>query len=306
MVIPARKVATMKVLIAVDSSPSSERVVEEAAARPWPAGTTFSVVHVVDVQRFARLPALIEDAKREGTRTVNAAVEKLCRAGHAASSEVIVGFPRRAICDYAKESHAELLMVGSHGHDAIGRFIIGSVAQAILRIAPCSVEIVRPGTNGPHSAHPLKILLATDGSDCSVGAIHSIAKRPWPEGSVVKIVSVEELLVFESQMAASSLAAPYPASLIEELAQAAHDRSSSAVQTAKEILFRAGLKAVSDSSAPIGEPRGVILDTADSWQADMIVLGSHGRRGMDRLLLGSVSEAVAVHAHCSVEVIRST
>lgn len=52
----------MKALVAVDSSPSSERVLEQAVARPWPAGTSFSIANVVDVQRFARLPALIEDA----------------------------------------------------------------------------------------------------------------------------------------------------------------------------------------------------------------------------------------------------
>ena len=53
------KADTMKVLIAIDSSPSSSQVLEEAVARPWPAGTSFSIVIVVDVQRFARLPALI-------------------------------------------------------------------------------------------------------------------------------------------------------------------------------------------------------------------------------------------------------
>jgi len=295
----------MKVLIAVDSSPSSERLVEEAAARPWPAGTNFSVVNVVDIQRWARLPALIADAKQEGQRTVNAGVEKLSRSGHAALQEVIMGFPRRAISEYAKEWHADLIMVGSHGHSAIGRFLLGSVAQAILRTAPCSVEIVRGATSGPVSSHPMKILLATDGSDCSVGAVHSVANRPWPDGTVIRVMSVQELMVLQNQLAASSLSAVYPASLLEELMQDAHDRASSAAEVAKGILLRAGVNAVSDPSAPIGEPRGVILDTAKSWPADMIVLGSHGRRGVDRLLMGSVSEAVAVHAHCSVEVIRA-
>jgi nucleotide-binding universal stress UspA family protein len=54
----------------------------------------------------------------------------------------------------------------------------------------------------------------------------------------------------------------------------------------------------------LGEPCGVILDTAKKWGADLIVLGSHGRRGLDRFLLGSVSEAVAIHAACSVQVVR--
>jgi nucleotide-binding universal stress UspA family protein len=294
----------MKVLIAVDSSKSSERMLEEAAARPWPADTTFSVVNVVDILRFARLPALIEDAKREGDRTVKAGVEKLSLLGHKAVAEVVMGFPRTRISEYAKESHADLILAGSHGHNAIGRFLLGSVAQGILRTAPCSVEIVRPGSSGRPSSHPLRILLATDGSECSVVATHSIANRPWPTGTVIKVLTVEELMVFENQMTASSLSSVYPASLIEELMQDARDRAGSAVEMAMAILLRAGMKAVSDPVPPVGEPRGVILDTAKSWQSDMIVLGSHGRRGLDRFLMGSVSETVAVHAHCSVEVIR--
>jgi nucleotide-binding universal stress UspA family protein len=53
-----------------------------------------------------------------------------------------------------------------------------------------------------------------------------------------------------------------------------------------------------------GDPKAVILDEAGQWGADLIVVGSHGWRGIDRLMMGSVSESVAMHAHCSVEVIR--
>lgn len=295
----------MKVLIAIDCSPASERVLDEAAAHPWPEGTIFTVVNVVDFQRFARFPVLIEDAKREADRLVKAGTEKLVRSGHKTLSEVIMGFPRRAISEYAKEWHADLIMAGSHGHSAIGRFLLGSVAQGILRTAPCSIEIVRSASGGPApSSHPMKILLATDGSDCSVGAAHSVASRPWPDGTVFKVLSVEELIVPDGQMAASSLSAIYPASLLEELMTQAHDRASSAFETAREILQRAGMKVLDDHAIPVGEPRAVILDTAKTWAANLIVLGYHGRRGLDRFLLGSVSEAVAIHAQCSVEVIR--
>ena len=295
----------MKVLIAIDFSPASERVLDEAAARPWPQGTLFSVVHVVDVQGFARFPPLLEDAKREGDRLVKAGTEKLSRTGHKAVSEVIMGFPRRAICEYAKEWHAELIMAGSHGHSAIGRFLLGSVAQAVLRTAPCSMEVVRSPSGGPApSSHPMKILVATDGSDCSVEALQSVAKRPWPDGSVFKVLSVDELIVLDGQIAGYPLASVYPQSLLEELTTQARDRATSAVKTAREILERAGMKVLDDHTMPLGEPRAVILDTAKDWGADLIVMGSHGRRGMDRFLLGSVSEAVAIHAQCSVEVIR--
>jgi nucleotide-binding universal stress UspA family protein len=167
-------------LIAVDSSLPSKGVLEEVAARPWPGGTSFSVVNVVDIQRFARIPSLIEDAKVEGHRIVTAGVEKLSSSGYAALAEVVTGFPRTAISECAKEWRADLILAGSHGHNAVGRFLLGSVAAGILRTAPCSVEIVRPGPNGPVSRHPMKVLLATDGSECSVAAAKSLANRPWP------------------------------------------------------------------------------------------------------------------------------
>lgn len=295
----------MKVVIAIDCSPVSERVLQEAAARPWPGDTIFSIVNVVDVEGFARFPVLIEDAKREADLLVKTGIEKLSHAGQKAVPEVILGFPRRAISEYAKEWKADLILAGSHGRSAIGRFLLGSVAQGILRTARCSVEIIRRKAGALASGHPMKILLATDGSDCSVAAVHSVASRPWPAGSVIRVLSVEELVVADNYATASSLSAIYPARLVEELIQGAHDRASSAVQTAKQILGRAGLNVVNDSSTPFGEPRSVILDTAKSWGADLIVLGSHGRRGLDRLLLGSVSESVAIHADCSVEVVRA-
>lgn len=197
-------------------------------------------------------------------------------------------------------------MAGSHGHSAIGRFLLGSVAQGILRTTPCSVEIVRlPSGQKVPCSHPMKILLATDGSECSILAARSIAVRPWPEGTVFKVMSVEELVVvLDGQVAGYTLFPIYPASLLEELTTQARDRASSGKEAAKKVLCRAGLNVQNDQAMPLGEPRTAILDAAKTWGADLIVLGSHGRRGLDRFLLGSVSEAVATHAHCSVEVIR--
>jgi nucleotide-binding universal stress UspA family protein len=259
----------------------------------------------VDVQGFARWPALIEDAQREANRLVNAGAERLSRTAQKIQSEVIIGFPRRAITEYAKEWHASLIMAGSHGHSAIARFLLGSVAQAILRTAPCSMEIVRSARGGPvPSSHPMKILLATDGSDCSVEAVHSVARRPWPDGTVFKLLSVEEMNILEGQVAGYPLSSVYPASLLDELTTQARERARSALQIAKEILQRAGKKVLDDGASPLGEARSVILDTAKSWGAHLIVLGSHGRAGLDRFLMGSVAEGVAVHAHCSVAVMR--
>ena len=227
--------------------------------------------------------------------------KKISGAGYEAFPKTSPGHPRSDIACFAKEWGADLILVGSHGHGAVGRFLLGSVAQAVLRTAPCSVEIVR---TAPTASSPRKILLATDGSDCSVGAAHAVASQLWPQGSVFKVLSVEELVAVGNQMEAASLSAIYPASLLEELTTQARDRARSAVETAKDILTGAGLTLDSGDSIPLGEPRNAILDAAKDWGADLIVLGSHGRRGLDRFLLGSVSEAVAIHAACSVQVVR--
>ena len=291
----------MKVLVAVDNSPSFETILAAVVNRSWPARTTFCVLNVVNLQRFERLPALIEDATREGERLVEEGAKRISGAGYEAFPKTSPGHPRSDISCFAKEWGADSILVGSHGHGAVGRFLLGSVAQGVLRTAPCSVEIVRTVTK---ASSPRKVLLATDGSDCSLGAAHAVAAQVWPQGSIFKVLSVEELMTVNNQVEAASLSAVYPASLLEELTTQARDQARSAVQTAKDILTGAGLALDAGTSIPLGDPRGVILDTAKEWGADLIVLGSHGRRGLDRFLLGSVSEAVAIHAACSVQVIR--
>jgi nucleotide-binding universal stress UspA family protein len=295
----------MKVLIAIDSSPASQRVLEEVAARPWPSNTAFCIVSAVEVGRFSELPALVADAQGECEQIVKAGAVKLLCAKQTARTQVLMGSPRRVVSAYAQDWGADLIVAGSHGHSAVGRFFLGSVAQGILRTASCSVEIVRyPAGERAPSCHPMKILLATDGSEYSVAAERSVVSRPWPVGTVFKILSVEELVPMPIPVEVSSLAAIYPASLLEELLTAARARAVAASEGARKMLTQAGFTVLAQNSNPSGDPRSVILETAKTWQADLIVLGSHGRFGLDRFLMGSVAESVAVHAHCSVVVVR--
>jgi nucleotide-binding universal stress UspA family protein len=77
------------------------------------------------------------------------------------------------------------------------------------------------------------------------------------------------------------------------------------VDDATEVLRRSGNNFEITGDIVEGSPKRAILDEAEAWVADLIVVGSHGRRGLDRFLLGSVSQAVALHAHCSVEIVRA-
>jgi len=292
----------MKVLVAIDSSGASQYVIAEAVSRPWPSGTVLCVQSVVDLWNWTGPPDLIEDAKGEAKTLVMAATSELSRSGHEVVSELEAGLPKKAIPEYARQWGADLIMVGSHRSNTLTRFLLGSVAHAVLRAAPCSVEIVRPSPRGvPASSRGMKILVGTDGSDCSEKATHAVAHRPWPAETLVRVISVREPIFPESEMPPMA----YDPVLMDEVRQRERRRAEDALARARQILSAAGLKLCDSSETLLGDPRAILLDEAKSWGAELVMLGSHGLRGFDRVLLGSVSEAVAMHAHCSVEVIRS-
>lgn len=290
----------MKVLLAIDDSVHSH-VIEAAAATLWPSGTEFCVMSVVDMRHWEGLPQLVEDATREAESVAKGATEKLTKSGHSAFSEIPAGSPKEKISEYAKQWNADLVMVGSHGNGVATRFLLGSVAQAVLRTATCSVEIVRPSSQSQAPSRGTKILLATDGSESSAKAASSISKRPWPAQSEVRILSVVQLLTADVPSLMSSMRAPVPG-LIDEIYKLGRTRAQEGIALARKTLSATNL--VLSDATPIGEPRAMILDEAKTWGADLIVMSSHGRHGLDRLVMGSVAEAVASHAHCSVEVVR--
>lgn len=148
----------------------------------------------------------------------------------------------------------------------------------------------------------MKILLAVDGSEGSRCATESIAERPWPDGTEVRVLSVVELALNGLQAAFEIPA--LDAARLESQRAAAMQRSQKAIADAREVLEKAGLKTSESISVLVASPRQIILEEASTWGADLIVLGSHGHEGAVRFLLGSTSEAVARYAECSVEVIR--
>jgi nucleotide-binding universal stress UspA family protein len=295
----------MKVLLAIDSSQASQGIICEVIGRPWPSGTKFCVLHIVDIASLGRFAAVVDQQKAAGQALVVAVAEKLTHAGLETCSEVLIAFPRKTAVQYAKEWDADLIMVASHGQGAIARFLVGSVAQAVLRAAPCSVEIVRRKVNGlAPLGRRMKILIATDGSETAAVAAKSVASRPWPVGSEIKIISVAELVLAGQEIINSSSSPIYPISLLEQIWSDSREHAREAVAQVRTILEATKMRIVQEEPVPEGDPRVILLKQAKEWDADLIVLGSHGRRGLDRLLMGSVSEAIALHAQCSVEIIR--
>jgi nucleotide-binding universal stress UspA family protein len=146
----------------------------------------------------------------------------------------------------------------------------------------------------------MKILLAVDGSPCSETAIEEVARRPWPVDTQVRVVSIVETpapLIAEPQLMASGYFA--------EAEKICRRQAEDAVKLAAAKLGsgRNGDPLVS-TQVLNGSARRTIVEEAEAWDADLIVVGSHGYRSWERMLLGSVSQAVAAHAKCSVEIVR--
>src|SRR5215469_7673478 len=133
----------MKVLVAVDGSSSSAVVIGEVARRPWPAGSEITVVTVVDPYFFTKAPLLLEEAKQSAQKSVEEITKPLADAGLRVNPMVVLDNPRHALPRVASEWKADLVIMGSHGTGAVGRLLVGSTTQAVLRHATCSVEIVR-------------------------------------------------------------------------------------------------------------------------------------------------------------------
>jgi nucleotide-binding universal stress UspA family protein len=145
----------------------------------------------------------------------------------------------------------------------------------------------------------MKILLAIDHSKFSQEATRTIARQFRTKGTQVRVLHVVEPISAYISVDMIPHFVPHIAKVEEERRKEAKEL----VQRAVRPLRKAGFK--TSEIVEAGDPKIRIIDHAADWHADLIVLGSHGWKGLGRFLMGSVSEAVARHAGCSVEVVRS-
>ncbi len=146
----------------------------------------------------------------------------------------------------------------------------------------------------------MKILIGDDGSPFSDAALDEVARRTWPAGSEIRIVHA-----YEMPLAPTTEVWALPADYYQQLDDVVRTQAETIVKSAVDKLrARLGDSIKVDGKPVMGSPRSVLLDEAESWKPDLIVVGSHGYPTWERLLLGSVSQAVVSHAKCSVEVVR--
>ncbi len=289
----------MRILVAVDDVKTGMASIQAAAARPWPSGSLFCLLNVFKPFPFTSAPIVQERWKEKVLRNLEAVAAPLRTVGWDTTVELCTGSPAREINTFAEVWRADLIMLGCNELNDLLRLFLGSTARSVVRHASCSVEIVRPCQI--HGVFPegsgMRILVATDGSECSLTALHSVAQRPWPPNSIAKVISAPEFILLKDPSYLETHE-------VKDLGEAASEEARISVAAGVGILSGTALKVLSAVPAFQDRPHKVILHEAEQWPADLIVVGSHGRSGFDRVIMGSVSEAVALHAPCSVEVIR--
>ena len=303
----------MKILIAHDGSEFADAAMEDLRRAGLPSDAEALVFTVADVivpppiepaEELTPEPPAVRRAHERAQLKLSQAETRAKGAserlksdfpGWKVTHEAVAESPAWAIIFKADEWQADLIVVGSHGRSGLaGRLILGSVSQRVLYEAPCSVRI---GRAAPSDAiPPVRLLVGIDGSLHSKAAVEAIAKRRWPAETQVRL-----LTVVDTVMALGDKDEP-EVKWLEVGDKDKWDDVRALFEPEAERLRATGLTA--EVVIRSGHPTRVLLDEADSWSAHCIFAGAKGVRGIERLLLGSVSAAVAARAHCSVEVVR--
>ena len=147
----------------------------------------------------------------------------------------------------------------------------------------------------------MRVLLAVDGSACSDAAVQTVIDRFRPDETQVKVLHAVEWMR-EMPLCFQYAHGPTAGEDVVASRNKSFERARELVErVAAELEFRGFHPSV---TTPDADPKHAIVEAAQEWPADLIVIGSHGRRGLDRLLLGSVAESVVRHAPCSVSIVR--
>lgn len=302
----------MKLLIAYDGSACSDAALADLRRAGLPLQAEVVVLSVADVwlpplalsseQRVdSAVHERITEAREAARRRALQLTDEARLLARRASEQLRTSFPHWDVqAEACADSPAwgvitkidawkpDLVVVGSHGHSALGRVLLGSVSQKVVNEARCSVRVVH--AHAVEKTASVRLVVGVDGSSDADAAIQAVVERVWPSGSEARVIAVvDQALITAVKWEDTNDAG-------------AHAGVHTIVETAAEKLRVVGLTV--STIVKEGDPKHVLIEAADEWGADCIFVGARGLRRLERFLLGSVSTAVAARAHCTVEVVH--
>ena len=268
-----------RILAGTDGSERAEEAVGRAAQLASVIGAPLDLVYVIDTSRphddaevEPKAEAVLQRAEAIASSTGSVS----------ASTRVVAGDPAQALVEEATDHAVDAICVGPDTGLLGGRVRIGRVAAHVLRHAPCSVLVGREAG----STFPVNILCGVDGSNTSIETAGLAARIAVASGAELRLQNV--VPVFEGDEREWTLDDDEP--------------DPTEIESAAQVARAAGARPIRERA--LGRPEYAIPEAAVRERSDLVVVGSRGLSSVARVLLGSVSEYVATHAHCSVLVVR--
>lgn len=266
-----------KLLLATDGSDYSKGAEQEALHLAKRCSSKLIAVSTVitNLEFEVTMPQVVDKEDKKAWEHLEAFKALASKEGVACDITAFHGEePYQDIVRHAQESRVDLIVMGRHGRTGLVRLMMGSVAAKVIGHAPCNVLVVPPNARVEFR----NILVATDGSQYSEAAIRE----------------------------AIGIAKKCGGSLVAVSVAAAETELAAAKTNVQNVLDAANKEGVSGEAVTrTGKPYEAIVETARQKHADLIIVGSLGRTGLKRLLMGSVTERVIGHTEAGVLVVKA-
>jgi nucleotide-binding universal stress UspA family protein len=291
-----------KIMVPVDFSEHSTLAFGHARLLASAFGAALQLVHVVEQvvhshpSFWSAEPALADELHQQSIRSAERLVAELARShadelGQGVEARVVSGSLPGALADDAAASGIDLIILSTHGRTGFARWLMGSVSERLLRVAPCSVLVVRGSSRAP-APTVRRVLVAVDLSEHSRRALQVAALVAERFNASLEALHVWAVPFYADEGTGR-------AGLLDRMRDTARAELDAFID---QSALPAALTV--ERSIVSGAPTAAISEHVASQHPDLLVLGTHGYGGVKRMVLGSVAEALARYAGCATLVVR--
>jgi len=283
------------IVVGYDESESSKAALKEASLRVKEMNGKLYLVHAVyfDQEEFAIIPSQMEKRFDVGTKVCMDAKKSL-HDDHglngSVESLICEGEPPDVIVDIAQGKKADLIALGTYGRKGLKRLLMGSVTSQVILNSPCDVLVVKK-PRSIHSGSYHSLLVPFDGSDTSKKALTRASELSKIDGAEIAVLYVipryDEMIDFFKT---------------ETIKKSLFQEAEKIVEGAKR--HAAGLGVQIKAVVQEGHAGDKIVDIADTFKHDLIVMGTHGWRGVNKAIMGSTAERIIAYASCPILIAR--